>query len=70
MTVNIPNNDLTRIFLEHYAERVAIMSIDGGVDNAEESAYADTIKTLREKTGGSLESIPNLELCKASEQYL
>lgn len=42
------DNDLTRIFIERYAERVAIMEIDGGVKNAEQAAYDDVVKTLRE----------------------
>lgn len=41
-----PDDDLTRIFCELYAERVAIMNIDGGNENAEQDAYADTVQSL------------------------
>ena len=64
------DNDLTRIFIERYLERVSIMPIDGGMTNAEQSAYADTVAALRKEIGKHTESIPSLELCKATEQHL
>ena len=64
------DNYLTRIFIERYLERVSIMSIDGGMTNAEQSAYTDTIAALRKEIGEHTESIPSLELCKATEQHL
>lgn len=64
------NNDLTRIFCELYAERVAIMEIDGGVKNAEQAAYDDVVKTLREQAPQGTERFPSLELCKATEQHI
>lgn len=70
MAINIPNDYFTTLFIERYSERVAIMSIDGGIENAEESAYADTIAALRKEIGGCVERIPSLELCKATEQQL
>ena len=70
MTVNIPNNDLTRIFVELYAERVAIMEIDGGVENAERAAYDDVLKTLRGQAPQSVEQFPSLEFCKTAPQHI
>lgn len=64
------NKDLTRIFLELYAERVAIMQYDGKDKNAEQNAYEDTIRALQSKMRFSIESIPRLEQCKAAEQYI
>ena len=70
MTVNIPNNDLTRIFVELYAERVAIMEIDGGVINAEQAAYDDVAKTLRGQTSQGAKQFPSLEFCKTATQHI
>ena len=68
--MHTPDNDLTRIFLDLYAERVAIMEIDGEVKNAEQAAYDDVVKTLRGQAPQSVERFPSLEFCKATEQHL
>lgn len=67
---NGENKDLTRIFLELYAERVAIMQYDGEDDNAEKNAYEDIVRTLQRKMPECIEQFPSLEQCKASEQYI
>ena len=64
------DKDLTRIFIEHYAERVAIMEIDGENKNAERDAYADTIQVLSAKMPEYAEFFASVELRKAAEQYL
>ena len=65
-----PNNDLTRIFCELYAERVAIMEIDGENKNAERDAYADTVQALSTKMPECTKFFASVELRKAAEQYL
>ena len=61
------DNDLTRIFLDLYAERVAIMEIDGYDNNAEKNAYSDTVRAIQEKTGFDIKQLPSLELCKTTK---
>ena len=63
------DNDLTRIFMEHYDERVAIMEIDAHDNNAEYNAYADTVRAIQEKTSCSIECLPSLEHCKTSQKH-
>ena len=65
--MHTPNNDLTRIFLDLYAERVAIMEIDGYDNNAEKNAYSDTVRAIQEKTGCDIKQLPSLELCKTTK---
>ena len=64
-----PDNDLTRIFMEHYDERVSIMEIDGHDNNAEYNAYADTVRAIQEKTSCRIECLPSLEYCKTSQKH-
>ena len=64
------DKDLTRIFLELYAERVAIMEIDGNDENAEENAYADTVRALSLKMPKNTELFSRMELREAAKQYL
>ena len=64
---NEVNKDLTRIFYELYAERVAIMEIDGYDNNAEKNAYSDTVRAIQEITGCDIKQLPSLELCKTSK---
>ena len=56
------------LFIDSYLERVAIMWINGDKD-AERNAYADTVRTIQEKTGESPECFPSLEQCQAAEQH-
>ena len=67
---NEVNKDLTRIFYELYAERVAIMEIDGENKNAERDAYADIVQALSTKMPECAEFFSSVELRKAAEQYL
>ena len=67
---NEVNKDLTRIFCELYAERVAIMEIDGHDNNAEYNAYADTVQSLSRKMPECTKFFASMELRKAAEQYL
>lgn len=62
-------NDLTRLVVELYAERVAIMEMDGGIENAEEIAYTNIVQSIQRKMPESAERIPSLEYCKAASQH-
>ena len=62
--------DLTRLVTELYAERVAIMEIDGGVENAKELAYRDVVQSIQGKMPESVERIPSLEYCETTKQYI
>lgn len=61
--------DLTRLVVELYAERVAIMEIDGGGKDVEEIAYRNVVQSIQRKMPECAEQIPSLEYCKIASQH-
>lgn len=63
-------DDLTRIFCERYAERVAIMENDGGNKNAEQDAINDIIQSLSRQMPQYTKFFTSVELRETAKQYL